>query len=366
MTWTVLVIVGARPNLVKTAPVVAALRARPTFRAVVVHTGQHYDPRMSDVFFDDLGMRPPDHHLGVGSGTHAEQTARILEALEPVLMAEKPDLVLVPGDVNSTLAGALVAAKLNIPVAHLEAGLRSFDRSMPEEINRVVTDSVSSLHLIHSPEARTNLLHEGIDDSSIRAVGNTMIDPLFALRDRPEVTSAPPRFDLAPGSYLLVTLHRPALVDGPLLTDVLARLDELARELPVVFPVHPRTRDRIDGQVGGAPVHVRLLPPLPYLDFVGLTIGARAVLTDSGGIQEETTALGVPCFTLRATTERPLTTSEGTNVLLGLDPSRILEIPRLLDAVRPPSGPIPGWDGHAGVRAADAIERYLSRDGGDG
>jgi UDP-N-acetylglucosamine 2-epimerase (non-hydrolysing) len=347
----------------KTAPVLAELARRAArFRPLLVHTDQHYDPELSAVFFDDLGVPEPDYALGVGSGTQAQQTARVIERLEPVLAELRPDLVLVPGDVNSTLAAALTAAKLDLPVVHIEAGLRSFDRSMPEELNRVLTDAIAELHLIHSPEARDNLLREGVAADSIQAVGNTMIDTLLALRGRPEVRDAPKRHGIAPGNYLLVTLHRPALVDGPLLNEAFSRLLDVAKELPVLFPVHPRTRLALGDRAAGESAGLRLLPPLGYLEFIGLMASAAGVLTDSGGIQEETTVLGVPCFTLRDTTERPVTVEFGTNTVLGLDPARIAEVPSLLRSAAGRSARIPPlWDGRAAVRAVDAIETFLVR-----
>ena len=334
----VLSVVGTRPNLMKTAPVVAALERRGA-EQVLVHTGQHYDASMSDVFFRDLGIREPDHFLAVGSGTHAEQAARVMQRLEPILLDEQPDVVLVPGDVNSTLAAAIAAVKAGLQVGHIEAGLRSFDRSMPEELNRVLTDSVSDLLFIHSPEARDNLLREGRPEQSIHYVGNTMIDSLVAMRERIE----PDRT-----GHLLVTLHRPALVDGPLLADAVRELNEL--ELPVVFPVHPRTRAAMEAQ--GLRVE-GMTEPIGYIEFMRLVAGAAAVLTDSGGIQEETTYLGVPCFTLRDNTERPITVELGTNVLLGLKPERIAEIPSLIGA-RASEIP-PYWDGAAAERVADVL-----------
>jgi UDP-N-acetylglucosamine 2-epimerase (non-hydrolysing) len=355
----VLMIVGTRPNFMKMAPIAAELgRRRGSFEQVLVHTGQHYDDEMSKVFFEDLGMAPPDHWLEVGSGTHAVQTARTMERLERVLESEQPDVVLVPGDVNSTLAGALVAAKLGIPVGHVEAGLRSFDRSMPEELNRIVADSLSDMLFIHSPEARENLLREGAAPESIQYVGNTMIDTLASMRDRIEAVGGPERHGLARGGYLLVTLHRPALVDGPLLGEAVAALEAVARELPVVFPVHPRTRATLVRQ-GIAPAEsgsLRLLDPLGYLEFLSLVTGAAGVLTDSGGIQEETTYLGVPCFTLRDNTERPVTVEVGTNTLLGLRPDRIREVPGLIAAACDvPAGVPPFWDGEAAVRTVDVL-----------
>jgi UDP-N-acetylglucosamine 2-epimerase (non-hydrolysing) len=353
----VLHVVGTRPNLVKMAPVITALGRRfPDWPATIVHTGQHYDRAMSQIFFEELGVPEPDHRLEVGSGTHAEQTARVLERLEPVLEEERPDLVLVPGDVNSTLAAALCAAKLEIPVAHVESGLRSFDRSMPEETNRVLTDHLSAICFVHSDEAVENLAREGIDGERARFVGNTMIDTLVALEDRFRSRGAAARLGAEPGAYLLVTLHRPALVDGPLLGAAMAALAEAARELPVVFPVHPRTRKML----GGAEFPgVSLVDPIGYLDFLSLESDAAAVLTDSGGIQEETTYLGVPCFTLRDNTERPVTIRAGTNTVLGLDPARIATIPGLLESRTADSdarrGPPPMWDGRASERVADVL-----------
>jgi UDP-N-acetylglucosamine 2-epimerase (non-hydrolysing) len=347
-------IVGTRPNFVKMAPVIAALRDRfPDWHAPVVHTGQHYDPGMSQVFIEELGVPEPDHLLGVGSGTHSQQTARVLERLEPVLAAERPDLVVVPGDVNSTLAAALCAAKLEIPVAHIESGLRSFDRSMPEELNRLITDHLSALCFLHSEEAIENLTREGIDADGMKYVGNTMIDTLVALEERFRARHAAASMGLEAGSYLLVTLHRPTLVDGPLLGEAMSRLAAIARDLPVVFPVHPRTAKMLDGAEYPG---VKLVEPVGYLDFLSLEADAGAVLTDSGGIQEETTYLGVPCFTLRENTERPVTVRAGTNTLLGLDPARIAEIPELLgDRSAADREPPPKWDGKAAERVAGVL-----------
>jgi len=349
-------VVGTRPNFVKTAPVIGALRERlPTGRHTIVHTGQHYDRLMSEVFLEELGVPAPDHMLEVGSGSHAQQTARVMERLEPVLLDERPDLVLVPGDVNSTAAAALTAAKLQIPIGHIEAGLRSFDRTMPEELNRIVTDQLAGQLFIHSPEASDNLHAEGIPAERIHLVGNTMIDTLVALEERFRAAGAAAKLGVEPGSYVLVTLHRPALVDGPLLPATIEQLAALAREMPVVFPVHPRTRammESLDAEHPG----LLLCDPLGYLDFLSLLAGARAVLTDSGGIQEETTYLGIPCFTLRANTERPITITAGTNELLGLDPAAIAQIPLAL-AQRPanPPEPPPLWDGHAAERIAAVV-----------
>jgi UDP-N-acetylglucosamine 2-epimerase (non-hydrolysing) len=348
-------VLGTRPNFVKMAPVIAATRER--FGAdgsAIVHTGQHYDRAMSEVFFEELGVPKPDHMLGVGSGSHAEQTARVLERLEPVLRELRPDLVLVPGDVNSTLAAALCAQRLGIPVAHVESGLRSFDRTMPEEINRIVADHVSELLFLHSPEAEDNLRAEGVDEKRFRFVGNTMIDTLVALEERFRARAAARAAGVEPGSYLLVTLHRPALVDGPLLRDAIAALERVAQQMPVVFPIHPRTRKMLGDE---SPAGITLIDPVGYLDFLSLEADAAAVLTDSGGIQEETTYLGVPCFTLRDNTERPVTVRAGTNTLLGLRPERIAEIPALLGSE--PSNhaePPEKWDGRAAQRVAEVLE----------
>ena len=350
-------VVGARPNFVKTAPVVAEMRRRvPDARHAVVHTGQHYDEMMSDVFLEELGVGPPDYMLGVGSASHAVQTARIMERVEPVLEEEHPDLVMVPGDVNSTLAVALVAAKMRVRLAHLESGLRSFDRTMPEEINRIVADEFSELLFVHSEEAIENLRREGIAGERVHFVGNTMIDSLVAFEERFRNAGACTRFGLRPSGYLLVTLHRPNLVDGPLLMDVLGRLGAVATQLPVLFPVHPRTRRMIvDSEV---PPGVELTEPVGYVDFLSLEADAAAVLTDSGGVQEETTFLRVPCFTLRDNTERPITISAGTNTLLGLEPERIDGILPALASARPaPTEPPPLWDGLSAGRVADVLTR---------
>jgi UDP-N-acetylglucosamine 2-epimerase (non-hydrolysing) len=352
----ILYVVGTRPNFVKTAPVIGALRARhPEGRHTIVHTGQHYDRLMSEVFLEELGVPAPDHMLEVGSGSHAVQTARTMERLEPVLAEERPDLVFVPGDVNSTLAAALTAVKLGIPVAHIESGLRSFDMTMPEEVNRIVADRFAEWLFLHSDEAIENLRAEGIPDARMHFVGNTMIDTLVALEERFRAAGAAARLGVEPGEFVLVTLHRPALVDGPLLAETVERLAALAGEMPVLFPVHPRTRKMMEGLDAERP-GLLLTDPLGYLDFLSLLADAGAVLTDSGGIQEETTYLGVPCFTLRANTERPVTVRAGTNTVLGLDPAAISQIPAAL-AGQPgePPQPPPLWDGRAAERIADAI-----------
>jgi UDP-N-acetylglucosamine 2-epimerase (non-hydrolysing) len=353
----ILYVVGTRPNFVKTAPVIAAMRSRlPDGHHVIVHTGQHYDRAMSEVFFEELGVPAPDHMLEVGSGTHAQQTARTMERLEPVIENEKPDLLVVPGDVNSTLAAVLTAVKMELPVAHVESGLRSFDLSMPEEVNRIVADRFGSHLFLHSEEAMGNLRAEGIGQERMHFVGNTMIDTLVALKDRIAAAGTAAKLDLSPGSYLLVTLHRPALVDGPLLAETVAQLSHLAQQMPVVFPVHPRTRKMMEALGIDPPEGLTLTEPFGYLDFLSLVTDAKAVLTDSGGIQEETTYLGVPCFTLRANTERPVTVELGTNTLLGLDPAAIAEIPATLaDRSTEPHEPPPLWDGHAAERIADIL-----------
>jgi UDP-N-acetylglucosamine 2-epimerase (non-hydrolysing) len=357
-------IVGARPNFMKTAPLHRALGARiGEDRLLLVHTGQHYDARMSDVFFKELGMPEPDVYLGVGSGTHGEQTAKALIGIEQVLMEHEPALMVAAGDVNSTVAAALAAVKLHIPVAHLEAGLRSNDETMPEEHNRKLTDHASRILLAHSAGAVENLRREGIDGDRVHLIGNTMIDTLFlhlphALERKPWES-----FGVDEGEYALVTLHRPALVDSPeLLTQTIEALHELAATTPVLFPVHPRTRAHmarlgILPEEGGSLI---LVDPVGYLEFLALQARAAFVLTDSGGIQEETSALGVQCFTLRESTERPVTIELGTNTLLGARPERIREIPGLLTDERP-SEQIPLWDGHAGERGADVLAEFVDR-----
>jgi UDP-N-acetylglucosamine 2-epimerase (non-hydrolysing) len=349
-------VVGARPNFVKMAPVISAMRRQwPEGRHALIHTGQHYDRLMSEVFLEELNVPPPDHMLGVGSSSHAVQTARVMERIEPVLEAEAPDLVLVPGDVNSTLAATLVAVKLGLSIAHLESGLRSFDRTMPEEINRIVADEFADHLFLHSQEAIQNLRAEGITDERMHLVGNTMIDSLVAVEERFRTLDVARELGAQSGAYLLVTLHRPALVDGPLLGRVMARLANVARELPVVFPVHPRTRKMIERTEAGTSMGVKLTEPVSYLEFLSLEADAAAVLTDSGGVQEETTYLGVPCFTLRDNTERPVTVHAGTNTLLGLEPDKIDDILPLLDSRTRPHAPPPLWDGRAAQRVLEVL-----------
>ena len=324
----VLVVAGARPNFVKIAPLMSALSDAAGFEARLVHTGQHYDDELSRVFFDDLGIPRPAVDLEVGSASHAVQTARIMTRFEPVLERERPDLVVVVGDVNSTVACSLTAVKRGVAVAHVEAGLRSFDRTMPEEVNRVLTDAISDLLFVTEPSGVANLEREGAA-GEIHLVGNVMIDALLRHRDRARERNAPERFGVTAGEYVVLTLHRPANVDDPaILAGILSAVEEIARHRTVLFPVHPRTRAAIEragfeGRLDGAE-GLRRLDPLGYLDFIGLLSDARAVLTDSGGLQEETTVLGVPCLTLRDNTERPITIDEGTNRLVGRDPDGIL------------------------------------------
>jgi UDP-N-acetylglucosamine 2-epimerase (non-hydrolysing) len=356
-------VVGARPNFMKAAPVLRALvEVEPETETLLVHTGQHYDEEMSEVFIRQLDLREPDIFLGVGSGSHGEQTARALTGVERVLEEHRPDLVVVAGDVNSTLAAALAAVKLHIPVAHIESGLRSFDPAMPEEHNRKVTDHLSSVLLAHSASALDNLAREGIDGASVHLVGNTMIDSLFEVLPRALEAEPWAAHGLEPRGYGLITLHRPALVDdAELLGETVQSLVRLSEHSPLVFPVHPRTFARIEAQgldriVEGS--RLLLTRPVGYLDFVGLEARAGFVLTDSGGVQEETSALGVPCFTLRSGTERPITLEQGTNTLLGLNPSRVVTIPERLTAHSEPAT-IPLWDGRAGERAARVLASFL-------
>jgi UDP-N-acetylglucosamine 2-epimerase (non-hydrolysing) len=358
------VIVGARPNFMKAAPLIREFKARGRFETLLIHTGQHYDENMSRVFFEDLELPEPDIHLGVGSGSHAEQTAKIMAAFEPVLVNERFDLVIVVGDVNSTLACSLVAAKLLVPVAHVEAGLRSFDRTMPEETNRMVTDMLSRFCLTTSPEAETNLLREGVTPDRIFFVGNIMIDSLLFYLDKAEHSRILDELGLAPGDYVLVTLHRPSNVDDPqVFNGIMGALADIARTMPVAFPVHPRTRKVIEtlGDRLQLQSDFKLIDPLGYLDFIKAERHARLVITDSGGIQEETTFLGIPCLTVRENTERPITIELGTNVLVGIDPARIRDEARRVfsGAVRAHAAP-PLWDGKTAGRIADVLERHFS------
>lgn len=358
MSALVVHVVGARPNYMKIAPLYAALERRGVDQRLV-HTGQHYDASVSDVFFAELPLPEPHVKLEVRSGTHGAQTARALDGLERVFIELEPDLVVVPGDVNSTLAAALAAVKLHIPVCHLEAGLRSFDWAMPEEHNRRLTDHVSTLLLTHSAEAHENLAAEGIPAERIAFVGNTMIDTLFQNVDKARALEVWKEYGVEKGDYVLVTLHRPALVDdAQLLMRTVAALGVVAEAVPVVFPVHPRTRRQIEELGLSVSGRIKLIEPQPYGRFLSLESAAMAVVTDSGGVQEETTALGIRCFTLRNNTERPVTVSHGTNIVLGLDPDRLAAIPDYLELPLREERP-PLWDGHAGERAADEIEAAL-------
>jgi UDP-N-acetylglucosamine 2-epimerase (non-hydrolysing) len=349
-------VVGARPNFMKVAPVLNALRAYQHVVQTLIHTGQHYDTNMSDVFFDQLGIPAPDVNLAVGSGTHTRQTAEIMLRFEPVVMEGEPDIVLVYGDVNSTVAAALVCAKLGVRVGHVEAGLRSFDRTMPEEINRLVTDQLADLLFTPSEDGDINLQKEGIAAEKIFRVGNVMIDSLVKLLPMAQRQNS----NGLPERYALVTLHRPANVDdGAALKSILQLLLEVNRDLAVVFPAHPRTRQRIAEfglEFGSTTEQLRLLDPLPYVDFLGLQSRAQVVITDSGGIQEETTYLGVPCLTMRDNTERPITVSMGTNVLVGRDAQKLrAELARVM-AGKQKKGTIPPlWDGRAGERIAAVL-----------
>jgi UDP-N-acetylglucosamine 2-epimerase (non-hydrolysing) len=341
----------------KIKPVMDALERR-GIEVVLVHTGQHYDEAMNDVFFRELGIRNPDRHLGTGSGSHAEQVGRVMTAFEPLVAELAPDAVVVVGDVNSTLACALVGAKAGTVVAHVEAGLRSRDWSMPEEVNRVVADRVSDLLFASSPDALDNLRAEGYHPDQMCLAGNVMIDTLFANLDRALACDVLSRHGLTPGGYGLVTLHRPANVDSAeTLGSLLGALGQIAHGLPLILPVHPRTAARIDET--GRPEGVLLVPPASYLDFIALQASARIVLTDSGGVQEETTALGVPCLTLRTTTERPITIDEGTNILVGTDPARIVAVAAEVLRNPPPKRCPALWDGRAGDRIADGLLEYL-------
>jgi UDP-N-acetylglucosamine 2-epimerase (non-hydrolysing) len=357
----ILHIVGARPNFMKAAPVFRAIAERNSAEQVLVHTGQHYDANMSEVFFKQLGLPEPDFNLEVGSGSHAQQTAQIMMRLEEALLRKKPDLTLVYGDVNSTLAGAVVCSKLRMPVGHVEAGLRSFDRTMPEEINRLITDQVSDLLFTPSEDGNANLAKEGVGADKIHLVGNVMIDTLTRLLPAseqlwPELSS---RLGIAEQRFGLVTLHRPSNVDDlAMLSAIVQKLEEISTHLPIVFPVHPRTRARMrDAQlpikVGGP---LKLIDPVGYLDFLCLQQRARLVITDSGGIQEETTYLGVPCLTMRENTERPVTVDVGTNTLMGRDVARLkVEVEKILNG-QGKKGRVPHlWDGSASKRIASVI-----------
>jgi UDP-N-acetylglucosamine 2-epimerase (non-hydrolysing) len=358
----VLHVVGARPNFMKAAPVIRALSGRGGVEQRLIHTGQHYDEKMAHVFFEDLGLPRPDRDLEVGSGSQAEQTGAVMVGLEKVVAEERPDLVVVVGDVNSTLAASLVAAKADIPVAHVEAGLRSFDLSMPEEINRMVTDRLSALLFTPSRDADENLRREGVPPERIHFVGNVMIDTLLVHRSRAPWAAVAQALRLEERRYALLTLHRPANVDEPgRFRKILENLGIVARDLPILFPEHPRTTRRIsEGGLESETAFLRRIEPLGYLEFLAAMDHAALVLTDSGGIQEETTILDVPCFTLRDNTERPITVSQGTNTLVGADGSGLPEGYlrwKAGDRKRPVRPEL--WDGHAGARIAEVLAGFF-------
>lgn len=361
-------VTSARPNFMKVAPLLEAYKQYDDIDAQLLHTGQHYDYEMSKIFFDELGIPAPDHHLGVGSGSHAEQTAKVMIAFEKVLRKEQPDWVVVVGDVNPTMACTIVANKMGVKVAHVEAGLRSYDRDMPEEINRVLTDSIADLLLTPSIDGNMNLVKEGIPEGKIRFVGNIMIDTLFNMRKRSGESSILDDLGVVEKSYGLVTLHRPSNVDQKeTLNSFVEILEQSARDLPMIWPVHPRSRNRAK-EFGlwerlGEVENLHLLEPVGYLDNVKLMDCARFVLTDSGGIQEETTALGVPCFTARENTERPITITEGTNTLVGTKKEAILKqiVPYLGDKISDDAykeaKPL-YWDGRTAERIVKEIRQY--------
>lgn len=360
----VIIVAGARPNFMKVAPLVAAMKRRSNdFQAILVHTGQHYDASMSDAFFRDLEMPAPDIHLGVGSGSHAAQTAAVMQAFEPVVVKERPDWTIVVGDVNSTVACALVCVKLGVKVAHVEAGLRSRDRTMPEEINRLLTDQIADLLFTPSSDGDENLLAEGIPPERIRMVGNIMIDSLLGQLERAGSSTVRADLGIENQDYAVLTLHRPSNVDDRgALVRILDALEKISERLPIIFPAHPRTRKMIEelglsGRLEGNG-ELRMITPLAYLDFLRLFSGARLVLTDSGGIQEETTVLGIPCITLRENTERPITVEMGTNTIAGTATAKI--VAAALHALEKPpdksSRPIPPlWDGHTAERILDGL-----------
>jgi UDP-N-acetylglucosamine 2-epimerase (non-hydrolysing) len=352
-----LIVAGARPNFMKIAPLVWELKNRSGVKLTLVHTGQHYDRKMSELFFEQLRIPAPDINLGVGSGSHAVQTAEVMRRVEPVLLERRPDVVVVVGDVNSTVACAMTSVKLGFPVAHVEAGLRSFDRSMPEEINRLLTDAISEWLFVSEPSGVTNLQREGVSSSRIHFVGNVMIDTLLAMRDLAEQSPVLDQLELGSGDYAVVTLHRPANVDDAgVFGGLMNALAAIARRLPVVFPIHPRTRAAVERLATAKSSSIRLIEPLGYLDFMKLVANAKLVLTDSGGLQEETTILRIPCLTLRENTERPVTVDEGTNILVGMDPTRIVD--EALRSLHFPPHSIAApqyWDGRAAGRILDIL-----------
>lgn len=364
-------VVGARPNFMKAAPVIEALKRYPEVQVLLVHTGQHYDHQMSTLFFQELGMPKPDVDLQVGSGPHGEQTGQMMIKLEPLMKSERPDMVVVFGDVNSTIAAALCAAKLGIQVAHVEAGLRSCDRTMPEELNRILTDNLSDFLFTTEPGARKNLMREGIADETIHFVGNVMVDTLLKHRTRAGALKMSQKLGMAPREYGLLTLHRPSNVDDEgTLSEILGAIDEISKRLTIIFPCHPRTRQRLStgsfthllsAEKGDNRVRLMVVDPLGYLEFLSLMADARLVMTDSGGIQEETTVLGVPCLTLRHNTERPVTVEQGTNVLVGNSRDHILAAAEKALSGTSQHARIPDlWDGKASERIAKILHDHLS------
>jgi UDP-N-acetylglucosamine 2-epimerase (non-hydrolysing) len=358
-------IVGARPNFMKIAPLMAAYAAHPAIEPLLVHTGQHYDEQMSDLFFRQLGIPEPDINLGVGSASHAAQTAAIMVAFEPVVLEHRPDAVVVVGDVNSTIACGLVAVKLGVRLAHVEAGLRSFDRTMPEEINRLLTDAISDLLFVTEPAGVANLRREGVAEEKIFLVGNVMIDALLRHREKAAGSRILEDLGLAPGGYAVLTLHRPGNVDDPAVFGrLLEALDVIQRDMAVIFPIHPRTHKNLDGsslarRVAGM-ANLRLIDPAGYLEFLRLMSCARLVLTDSGGIQQETTVLNVPCLTLRETTESPITVEMGTNRIVGTDPDKIVAAYLETMSALPSEPKVPPlWDGHAAERIVRILAERL-------
>jgi UDP-N-acetylglucosamine 2-epimerase (non-hydrolysing) len=361
----IILVCGARPNFMKIAPIMEAVRKSGRIQAYLVHTGQHYDEKMSKSFFDLLGIPKPDVDLGVGSGSHAEQTGKVMVEFEKVCLREKPDLVVVVGDVNSTLACTITAKKLCVPAAHVEAGLRSFDMRMPEEINRMVTDSICDLFFTTDPEGNRNLLHSGADPKAIHFAGNVMIDTLLANRAKAAENPILRDLGVTPGNYALLTLHRPSNVDDPeVLSGLFSALGKIQERLPIVFPAHPRTLKMMEqfGLMGRvkAMANLRIREPSDYHQTLCLNQSARLVLTDSGGLQEETTVLGIPCITLRENTERPVTVTVGTNEVVGTDPAKILDaVERVLAGTWKKGGIPEGWDGRAGERIVAVLEAYL-------
>jgi UDP-N-acetylglucosamine 2-epimerase (non-hydrolysing) len=360
------IVVGARPNFVKAAPLISEMKRRSEiFSPVLIHTGQHYDALMSKTFFDELGLENPDYNLGIGSGSHATQTAKAMLELEPLLIKLLPDLVITLGDVNSTLAAALVASKLLIPTAHVEAGLRSGDRTMPEEINRIATDSISDLLFATSEDAVENLCNEGIPREKIFLVGNVMIDTMLQHLVRAKERKTFARFGLEEFGYAVATIHRPSNVDNrQRLNEVISLLGEIAAGVKIIFPAHPRTQAMIEKEAIRIPENVEIINPLGYTDFLGLMAYSRFVLTDSGGIQEETSVLGIPCLTIRDNTERPITVKLGTNRVVGKDHQKVLSaVKEILQSCHPPfqMKEIPFWDGRASERICNVIEDWTSR-----